>query len=257
MEGEEQLIKDRLQKLIERMKQLGYNSYMIRRAKQLVNELEQIGVYSIDKFVKKLSDQVNRKQEYQEYLDILREGRFAIVLAKNQFSQITFIKEKQEQRLPDIRASYARHTIYFEVTRRRPRQDDLAVQSKVAIVSRDRAENIISKIQSKMSQLQSGETNIVVFWSDTVTVDKYAMENAFEKIKEESKQDPRKYEALSGVLLVESAETVFGKSYLFKNDKASKPLGTRLTRKLEFLHEQNLKQLQREMEELVAAFKKM
>jgi len=232
MEREEQVIRVKLQKLIDKMKELGYNDYMIGRAEQLVNELEQIGVYSVDKFVQKLLDRVDNKEGY---LDILMEGRFAIILARLKFLKIQI---EYCNNGPDIKANYNRNTVYFDVTRRRPNEDDLAVQSKVAIVSRDRAENIISKIQNKKSQLQSGETNIVVIWSDTVRLSQYELEEAFEYIKQEIEQNPGTYKDLSAILFTQGEESyraTLKKFYLFKNDRASKPLEICLTKKLESL----------------------
>jgi len=254
MEQEEQVIRSRLQKLIEKMERLGYNDYMRKRAEERVNELRQRGVCGVDKFVQKLIDRVNDKEAY---LDILMEGRFAVILARNKFSKI-FIEYGEEG--PDLKADYNRRTVYFEVTRRRPSGDEWAEQPEASFASADKAENIISRIQEKIRQLQSGQTNIVVIWSDTINLLPPDLKEAFEYIKQEIIDDPEKYKNLSGVLFTEGGGVdvaTLKQFYLFKNGNASKPLKTRLTRKLESLHEQNLKQLQREMEELVAAFKKM
>ena len=253
MEGEEQLIKDRLQKLVEKMKELGYSVYMIGRAEERVSELQRRSVCDIAKFVQKLIDRVNDKEAY---LDILMEGRFAVILARNRFSKI-HIEYCEEG--PDLKASWNRNTVYFEVTRRRPSGDEWAEQPEASFALADKAENIISRIQEKIRQLQSGQTNIVVIWSDTINLLPPDLKEAFEYIKQEIIDDPEKYKNLSGVLFTEGGGVdvaTLKQFYLFKNDDASKPLKTRLTRKLESLHEQNLKQIQREMEELVAAFKK-
>ena len=172
-------VEDKLRNLVEQMKVAGYNSHMIKLVKELVGELQQRAIYGVDRFVKKLSDRSNEKQDY---LDILREGRFAIILARNRLSEITFIKEKEEQRFPDIKADWNRSTIYFEVTRSRPSDEDKAVQSGVSFVSQKSIENIIGKIQEKIPQLQSGEINIVVIWSDTINWLPCIMEEAFKYI---------------------------------------------------------------------------
>jgi hypothetical protein len=91
-----------------------------------------------------------------------------------------------------------------------------------------------------MSQLQSGETNIVVIWSDTVRLSQHELEEAFEYIKQEIEQNPGTYKDLSAILFTqgeESHRTTLKKFYLFKNDRASKPLEICLTKKLESLSE--------------------
>ena len=118
MAKQEQTIQERLQRLTERMKQLGYNTYMVERLKERVGELQQRGVSSVDRFVQKLMDRISDKEAY---LDILMEGRFAIILAKNDFSSIEI--EYAEKGL-DLKARWNRKTLYFEVTRKRPSEDD-------------------------------------------------------------------------------------------------------------------------------------
>jgi len=247
--------KEEIQKLIERMKELGYNSHMIRLAKELVNELQQRGIYGIDRFVKKLSDRANEKQDY---LDTLREGRFAIILASNGFSGITFIKEKKEQKLPDIKANYNKCTVYFEVTRSRPSEEDQAFQAGAAFVSQDSIENIIGKIQEKIPQLQSGEINIVVIWSDTINWLQRIMEEAFKYIQQEINQNPGVYKRLSGILFTESGEVIYPSEFkFFRNSVASKPIKIRLARKLESLRGQSPRKLQREMDEMADALRRV
>jgi len=242
----EQIIEDRLQKLIERMKKLGYNSYMIGLVEKRVNELQQWSVYGLDRFVQKLLDRIIDKESY---LDILTEGRFAIILTRLKFSGVTFIKEDKKRKLPDIKADWDNNTVYFEVTRSRPGEDDLAIQAAAAAVSQDTAEYIISKIQGKIQQLQSDEINIVVLWSDTVNLDARLTKEAFEYLEQEIKQNPGTYKDLSAILFTEGEEsyrTTLKKFYLFKNDEASKPLNSNLAKKLKSLQEQNFKKLQRE-----------
>jgi len=252
----ERIIKEKLQNLIERirvMKEIDAN-YVVMRVKRLVDKLQQRGICSIDKFLQKLFDSAHNKEDY---LDILMEGRFAIILARNKFSEIHI---EYCEAGPDLKANYNDNTVYFEITRRRPTEDDQAIQSRAAFVSRDRAENIISKIQGKLRQLQNDEINIVVVWSDTIRLSQHELEKAFEYIKQEIKDDPEKYKDLGGVLFTEGGGVdvaTLKQFYLFKNDNASKPLGTRLAEKLESLHEQNPKKLQKEWEAIAAAIKRL
>lgn len=254
MEKREQVIEGRLQRLIKRMRELGYNEYMIGRVAKRVNELQQRGVYCVDRFVQKLLDRVNEKEAY---LDILMEGRFAVILARNKFTQI-HIEYSDEG--PDIKANYHMSIVYFEITRERPGEEDIEIQSTVAFVSAKRMENIISKIQGKIPQLRNGEVNIVVIWSDTVRLSLPEIEEAFKYIQQEIDQNPGTYKDLSGVLFTESGGVdvaTMKQFYLFKNNKASKPVGTRLGRKLESLHERDLNELQKELEDLTAAVKQL
>ena len=247
-------VEDLLQRLVERMTAVGYNDYMVKRVKERVAELQQNGICGVNKFVQKLLDRVDNKETY---LDILMKGRFAIILARNNFSDIYI---EYIDKGPDLKATWNRNTIYFEVTRRHSEVDEWAEQSEAAFVSQDRPENIISRIQGKIRQLPKGEMNIVVIWSDTINLLPPVVKEAFEYIKQEIEDDLERYKDLSGVLFTEGGGvnvTTMKQFYLFKNDKASKPLGTRLTKKLESLHEQDLKQLQREIEELTVALKRL
>jgi len=255
MAKQEQIIQERLQRLTERMKQLGYNDYMVERVKERVGELQKRGVNCVDRFVQKLLDRIGDKEAY---LDILMEGRFAIILARNNFSDIEI---EYAEKGPDLKARYNRKTVYFEVTRKRPSEDnELFSQPGGHFTKHARIENIISKIQEKMGQLQCGEVNIVVIWSDAIAWHQPALGKAFGYIKQEIYDDPTRYKDLSAILFTEGGGvsperlTPF---QLFKNDKASNPLGTRLARKLESLYERNPKQLQREFEELAAALKRL
>lgn len=255
MGKEERVIEDKLQKLITRMEEVGYSTYMIGRAEERINELQQNGVYCVDKFVQKLLDRANDKEEY---LDILMEGRFAIILARNNFSDIQI---EYVEKGPDLKANWNGNTVYFEVTRKRPSEDnELFSQLGGHFTKHARIENIISKIQEKMGQLQCGKVNIVVIWSDAIAWHQSALGKAFGYIKQEICDDPTRYKDLSAILFTEgggvSPERLMP-FQLFKNDKASNPLGTRLTRKLASLYERNPKQLQREFEELTAALKRL
>lgn len=240
MVKQEQLIQERLQRLTERMKRLTYNDYMVERVTERVYELQQSGVSCVDRFVQKLLYRIGDKESY---LDILTEGRFAIILARMGFSGIRFIKENKKLKLPDIQAKYNKQIVYFEVTRSRPSGDDEAVQRTAAFVAVDKAENIIGKIQGKKGQLQSGEANIVVLWSDTVNLSVPEVSEAFGYIRQEIESNPQGYKDLSGVLFTEGEESgdeTLKKFYLFKNDKAARLLGSSLANKLSSLGKQDL-----------------
>ena len=57
-----------IEQLRRRMAKVGYSSYMIERAEKRINELQQRGVYCVDRFVRRLLASVNDKEAY---LDIL------------------------------------------------------------------------------------------------------------------------------------------------------------------------------------------
>lgn len=249
------IIEDRLQRLIERIKKADYkdsdNEHMARLAKERINELQQNGIFGIDRFVQKLLDRVNDKDEY---LDILMEGRFAIVLARNNFSDIHI---EYIDKGPDLKASWNNNTIYFEVTRRHSEVDGWAEPAEAAFVLSDTVKKTIRRIKKKLSQLQSGEINIVVIWSDTPKLLSQDVAEAFEHIKQD---DPEKYKDLSGVLYTEGGgvdSATLKEYYLFENKEAFKPLGLRLIRKLKSLHERDINQVQREFKELGDALRRL
>ena len=255
----ERIIKDRLQRLIKGIKKADWKDcdpeYMARLAEERINELQKRGVYCVDKFVQRLVDSVSIKEAY---LDILMEGRFAIVLARNNFSgiQIEFSKEG-----PDLKANYNRCTVYFEVTRKNPNEQDKELtQSGVAWQDPQKTKTIIRKIREKLNQLQSDELNIVVLWSDTIRLLLPNMKQAWEDIQQRIYRNPQKYKDLSAILFAPGGfvnSATLKQFYPFKNPKASKPLGPRLFNKLDSLHEKNPKQLQREFEELAAAVQRL
>jgi len=259
MQGNEPVIKERLQRLIEGIKKANWEDcdpeYMARLAEERINELQKRGVYCVDRFVQKLLERVGDKESY---LDILMEGRFAVILARNKFPQIYI---EYAEGCPDLKANWNKRMVYFEVTRKRPSEDnELFSQPGGHFTKHARIENIISKIQEKRGQLQSGEVNIVVIWSDAIAWHQSALGKAFGYIKQEICDDPTRYKDLSAILFTNSGGvsperlTPF---QLFKNDKASNPLGTRLASKLNRLYEKNPKQLKREFEELAAALKQL
>lgn len=240
-------------KLCSKMRRVGYEDFKIERVKKLVDELQQHGVQGIEKFVRKLKERVINKQEY---FDILMEGRFALILARNGFSQIQI---EYSGKGPDLKADYNRRTIYFEVTRRHSAVDEWRDQPDCVFPPRDDPAKTIGRIQGKMRQLRSGEVNILVFWSDTVAVLESDMEEAFKYIYQEISCNPRAYGKLSGVLFttggVNSAD--LKQFYLFVNGKASKPLPSRLARKLESLREENRARLQRKFDALAIAIREL
>ena len=253
-EPEIRVMEDKLKRLITRMEALGYNSHMIRLAKERVHELQRRGVLGVDRFLQKLIDRVNDKDAY---LDILMEGRFAIILARNNFSEV-HIEYSEEG--PDLKAFWNRNIVCFEVTRRHSEIDEWAKVSEDNLPDFDEPEDIISRIQRKLRQLQADEFNVIVFWSDTIAVHSHRMEEAFEYILQEINQNLGTYQDLSGLLFTEGggvSGSTLKQFSLFKNDKASKPLGTRLAGKLESLNEKDPKKWQKEFEELAAAVRRL
>jgi len=256
MEEKERVINDKLQELIARIKVVGYKEHWIRLTREYVKELQQRGVYCVDRFVQRLK-RCTKGKDPREYWEILLEGRFARILARNGFSKIHI---EYSDKGPDIKADWNRNTIYFDVTRKRSKVDEWAEQPEDVELPSGKPEDIGTKIQGKMGQLQSGEINIVVFWSSTLAVLHLDMAEAFKCIQQEINQNPRVYKDLSGVLFTEDGGVnvaTLKQFDLFPNNKALKPLGTRLARKLESLHERNPKQLQREFEELAAAMRRL
>jgi hypothetical protein len=237
-----------MDELIRAMTEAGYQSFMIQRSKKLVAELERRDVHGTDKFVRKL---LGRTDDRQEYLDIFVEGQFAVVLARNGFSQIHIECSRSG---PDLRANYNRQTVYFEVTRRRPNEEDNWEQSVASFAATDSAQAIISKIEGKLGQLLRGERNIVVYWSSTVRVGHPELQDAFSYVQQAIDADPRLYHKLSGILFTAGGGvnlSTLEQFYLFRNNKASEPLGIRLATKLKSLHEEDLKKLERQRKALL------
>jgi hypothetical protein len=261
MGEKERLIKERLQGLIEGIKKAGWRDcdkeHMARLAEERINELQKRGVYCVDRFVSKLLGSIGGKEAY---LDILMEGRFAIILARSGFSNIHI--EYCDKGM-DIKANWNRKTIYFDVTRKRPSEDDKRFSHPGAgayWVKLAESEDIIGKIQGKLPQLKPSEINIVVLWGDTPAWSQVVLGEAHKYIKQEICDDPNRYKDLSAILFTPGGfvnSVTLKQFYLFENDKASKPLRPRLANKLESLHEKNPKQLKREFEELAASFKQL
>ena len=255
------IIKGRLQRLIEGIKKANYKDcdkeYIARRVEERINELQQRGVNCVDRFVQKLLDRIGDKEAY---FDILMEGRFAIILARNNFLDIEI---EYTQKGPDLKARWNRKTVYFEVTRKRPSEDDKLFSKPGAgayWVKPAESEEIIGKIQGKLPQLMPDEINIVVLWSDTSTWNHAVLGEAHKYIEQEINQNPEMYKKLSGILFTEGggvSPTRLTPFQLFKNYKASNPLGTRLASKLKYLYERDPKQVKRDFEELADALQRL
>ncbi len=261
MVEKERLIKEMLQRLVKAIENAVWRDcdkqYMAQRAKELISELQTRGVCGVDRFVSKLLHSIADKEAY---LDILMEGRFAIVLAKNKFLDVEI---EYAEKGSDLRARWNKRAVYFEVTRRHSEVDewDESAQERGAFsVLPDRVENTISRVIGKLSQLQNDETNIVVIWSDTIRLLPSVMKEAFRCIQQEIAGDPSKYKNLSGVLFTEGGgvdSATLEQFYLLENDNAAKPLGPRLAQKLKSLHERSPRQLKRDFEELAASLKRL
>ena len=237
------------------MHQAGYQDFKITSLEDLVKELSQNGVRGIDKFLKILSQRLSNDEE--EYFDILREGRFTQILVRNGFKQVAI---EHSQKGPDVKATYNRRTVYFEITRKRENEEDRAIhQSKEGVgwISPYRLENILSTIQDELRQLEDGELNIVVIWGDTITLSRHLIEKAIDYIQQEIKVDPNRYSKLSGVLFTigryyDTKTNRIKQFNLFKNDKAQKQLPSRLANKLERMTDEDNKNLLRDHEDLAA-----
>jgi len=252
-----------LNRLRDKMHQAGYSDYMISRAVELVNELHQRGVQGLDRFVRKLSDNLGNKDNgedyYESYLDILKEGRFAQILVRNGFKQVAI---EYSQKGPDIKAAYNKRTVHFEITRKRENEEDDAIhQSKKGVgwISPYRIDNLRSTIQEEKGQLISGELNIVVLWSDTITVGHHQIEWAVEDIRREIEDDPDKYRKMSGILFTSGVSYPNGtpkQFLLFRNDKGDARLPNRLANKLQSMTEEDPRKLKGGHEDLAAAMRK-
>ncbi|MFH1382838.1 MAG: hypothetical protein ABIH70_08105 [Chloroflexota bacterium] len=262
MKKGQQIFNSRLTGLVEKIEKANWQNcdtkYMAGLVRERINELEQNGVACVDRFVKKLLDSCDVGKE--AYWDILMEGRFAIILARNNFSDIEI---EYAERGPDLKARWNRKTVYFEVTRKHPSEDDKLFSHPGAgayWVKPAESEDIIGKIQGKLPQLKPDGINIVVLWSDTPAWSQRVLGKAHKYIKQKICGDPNRHKDLSAILFTPGGfvnGATLKQFYLFENDKASKPLGPRLVNKLESLHEKNPKQLKREFEELAASFKQL
>lgn len=245
-------------KLCEKMRQGGYKAFERRRAKELVCELQQAGI-DVGGFTKVLSGRVAAKQDY---MDIYVEGRFAVTLSRNGFSEVDL---EWCRKGPDIRAKYNRQRLYFEVTRRRPKGDEWA-QSKERSgagtdeVPPDSTEDVVSKIKDKLEQLKAGAINFVVYWSSTVRVTCREFEDAVTCLRKKIGWAPELYRNLSGVVFteMEGIEYPSLKQYhVFVNDTACRRVGTRLKSKVESLHSRPIRELKNEQRGLELALERL
>ncbi len=224
----------RISDLIGEMQEANYNDYMITRARKLIYDLKDKRV-NPERFIQRLINAVKNSSE--EYIDIITEGRFALIIAKRGFSAIRL---EYSDSGPDISAKWNRNVIYFEIKRIRPRQDDQKAHESVVWI--DPVElTIIGIIQEKMSQLLQGERNVFVIWSDTVDFLEEGMQNSWNYIRQEIDGNPGSYTKLSGILFTSGGYrfSPLKQFRLYENTVASKRLGARLCRKLENLFENN------------------
>jgi len=235
------------------MKLLGYKEHWINNTVGWINEINDVEVDGVDRWIRKIL--TNAKPECSDHIAALR---FTHALAINSFTEIEL---EPFDSGPDIKAKWNSKFIYFEVTRRRPEVDEWAPNFDLNSLPLEKAENIISKIQAKNRQLLIRELNIIVLWSDTWQVQMPNIEEAFRYIEREITQNRGTYNKLSGILFTTGGITQTSKTlkqfHLIKNDNALKPVGIRLSKKLESLHERDVRKLQREWKELAAAMRRL
>jgi hypothetical protein len=258
-----QSIQLNLNRLSDRMHKAGYSEYMIRRVTELVNELQQRDVKGLDSFMRKLSNNLGNKDNgegyYESYLDILKEGRLAKILARNGFKQIEI---EYADKGPDVKALYNRYTVYFEITRKRENKEDEAIhlsKDGVGWISPYRLENILSTIRDKLRQLVDGQLNVVVIWSDTISLDTRDFEEAVKLIQKEIDSAPETYRRMSGILFTTGVSYPNGtpkQFHLFSNDKADARLPNNLANKLQSMTQEDPRKLKRGHENLAAAIRK-
>jgi hypothetical protein len=242
------------EELVNKMTELGYNGHMIKVAKERITELDKSGAKGLDKFVQKLMDRLSDKEAY---LDILMEGRFAIILARNNFSNI-YIEYNSEG--PDLKANWNGNTIYFEVTRKHPKEDEWVNNTEAKSIRPVPINTTVAKITCKIPQLVADEINIVVVWSDTIELGTHEFKEATEQLTELIKSSSDECKNLTGVLFTEGGgidTSTLKQFYFFKNDYAFKKIGIRLAKKLDSLHERDIKIVQKEMEELYKAMQRL
>jgi len=238
-------VQQRLEILINSMTQAGYETFRIQRVEKLVKELQKSSVNGVPTFIQLLTKKV-AKSKRQEFLDIFVEGQFCEILAKNGFSQI-YIEWCRDG--PDIKANYNRQTVYFEVTKRNPdKEQDSWEESEAHSGSSDSPEYIIDRIRKELKHFSNGERNVVVYWSSSIRSSSVEVREAFRYIGRKIDENPQAYHELSAILFTEALGfdvQTLNEFYLFKNDRASKPLGIRLSRKLKSLYSIPLGERQR------------
>jgi hypothetical protein len=237
-----------LSQLVSKMTPPVYDDVNIQRLYEVLEDIVKYNIRGIDPFLSRLLRAVVVKEEW---IDIRREGRFAVVLAKNGFSPVCL---EISQSGPDIKAVYDGIAIYFEITRRRAAIDEWKTKQPDALnnIKPDRAENTTSRIFGKVRQLQPDEANIVVLWSDTIGLNHLEMQEAFQYIQQEIQNTPDGYRMLSAVLFTTGGVNMstLKQFYLYQNVKAAKPLPAAIIQRLETMTEHDLAELQKEHDEL-------
>jgi len=243
----------KLNDLYTKMELRCYPKFMARRLTNLVNELTENHVHCVGNFLNMLSSRIENRQDY---LDILMEGRFAVILARHGFTEIRLECSKRKKG-PDIVAVYNGEIVNFEITRRRPNECEsrLAEQGVAQFVEPDKKQNIVSKILDEISQLPEEEINVVVLWSDTIRLGVSEVKEAFRLICKEIENQPSMHHRLSAVLFTEgSVDMVTGKQFhLFLNKHASRRVPDDIAQTLQTLIENSLTQLQQERDNLAKA----
>ena len=237
-----------LNQLVSKMTPPVYNDVNIQRLYEVIEDIVKYNIQGIDPFLRRLLRAVVVKEEW---VDIRREGRFAVVLAKNGFSPV-YLEISLSG--PDIKAVYDGVAIYFEITRRRAATDEWKTEQPDALnnIEPDSAENTTSRIFGKVRQLQPDEANIVVLWSDTIGLNHLEMQEAFQYIQQEIENTPDGYRILSAVLFTTGGvnTSTLKQFYLYQNVNAAKPLPAAIIQKLETMTERDLAELQKEHDEL-------
>jgi len=234
-----------------RMKDVGYNDYMVGRIREVLTELQRKEVKGLERFVRKLANNLNHREQY---LDLVYQGRFALCLADNAFSNIRVEPFPEGVTGPDIKADCQGTPVYFEVTRRRPNEEDelweaASAQGMGAWVDKADIRSIVSKIDDKLKQLVPSKINVVVLWSDTVTLDESEMEEAFGCLQDRAKSGQRDYIHLSAVLFTTGGITSLGprQFFLYENVHTSNPLPSEVSSVLSNLMEPSARKRWKEL----------
>lgn len=244
-----------LNKIVNKMTPPDYNDVNIQRLYEVVEDIVKYNIQGLDRFLRRLLRAVNDKEEW---INIRREGRFAVILAKNGFSPV-YLEPSESG--PDIKTDYNGNAIYFEVTRRRESADEwkLAEPDVAGFIQPDRTENTIDRIKGKIGQLQPDEMNVVVLWSDTINLDHLEVEEAFQFIQKEIMKSTGVYIKLSAVLFTNGGvdTSILKQFYLYKNPYSAKPLPDNIVSKLETMTERDKADLQKELNELAEAMRQL
>ncbi|MFC2013561.1 hypothetical protein ACFLU8_01575 [Chloroflexota bacterium] len=194
---------------------------MARLAEERISELQKRGVYDVGKFIRKLMDRVNDKETY---LDILMEGRFAVIFVRNNFSKIHIEYCKKGQ---DLKTNWNKSTVYFEVTRKSPNKDDRLFPHPGAgpyWVKPAESEDIIGKIQGEIAPIKAQRNKYYSSMeSSTPAWNQVVLEETDKYIKQEICDDPNGYEHVSAILFTPDGfvnSATQKQFYLFENDKA-------------------------------------